>query len=256
MKTKSVDRGIKAKFNATPAELDNRQVLVDLLRAAPIPDNELLDNLSLFLTRQNLSDIFFIQELYQRALGVHGVVMEFGVRWGRHLALYEALRGVYEPFNHNRKIIGFDTFGGFPGVDAKDGRDPIVKAGSYNVTPNYEGYLERVLGALEKESPISHIKKSTLVKGDATKTVGAYLQSHPETIIALAYFDFDIYEPTKACLEAIKPHLTKGSVIGFDELNNSTYPGETRAVAEVLGLGRYSIRHSQFSPVRSYLIVE
>jgi hypothetical protein len=76
-------------------------------------------------------------------------------------------------------------------------------------------------------APIPHKKKYELVQGDATRTLPEYLQRHPETIVALAYFDFDIYAPTKACLEAVVPHLTKGSVLAFDELNCPEFPGET-----------------------------
>jgi hypothetical protein len=59
-----------------------------------------------------------------------------------------------------------------------------------------------------------------------------------------------------ACLNAIKDRLTKGSIIGFDELNHKDYPGETLALKEVLGLGRYQIRHSKFSPTQSYIVIE
>ena len=51
----------------------------------------------------------------------------------------------------------------------------------------------------------------------------------------MAYFDFDIYEPTKECLKLIKDHITKGTIIGIDELNTSDFPGETVALKEVLG---------------------
>ena len=37
-------------------------------------------------------------------------------------------------------------------------------------------------------------------------------------------------------LELIKPRLTKGTVLGFDELNDPDSPGETLAVMETLGL--------------------
>ena len=46
-------------------------------------------------------------EIYRKILDVHGVIMEFGVRWGRNLALFESLRGIHEPFNHNRKIVQY-----------------------------------------------------------------------------------------------------------------------------------------------------
>jgi hypothetical protein len=94
------------------------------------------------------------------------------------------------------------------------------------------------------------------VKGDATLTFKKYLEEHPETIVAFAYFDFDIYEPTKVCLELIKDRLTKGSIIGFDEINNPNWPGETVALKEVFGLDRYRIERFPFMPTASYLIVE
>ncbi len=247
---------IKARWNQSDRESEIRNQLIEYFRECPIPENELLQNLGLFISRQNLSQIFFIHELYQHIINVHGVIMEFGVRWGRNLALYESLRGLYEPFNHNRKIIGFDSFEGFPSVDKKDGNADIVEVGSYNVTQNYQDYLEKILDYHEQESPVSHIKKYELVKGDATESIKDYLDNKPETIVALAYFDFDIYTPTKACLLAIKEHLTKGSVIGFDELNNRDYPGETLALKEVLGLSQYRIRHSQYSPTQSYIVIE
>jgi hypothetical protein len=74
--------------------------------------------------------------------------------------------------------------------------------------------------------------------------------------VALAYFDMEVYEPTKKCFEAIRSHLTKGSVIGFDELNLHDLPGETQALKEVLGLDRYRIQRSPHGSVASYLVVE
>jgi hypothetical protein len=95
-----------------------------------------------------------------------------------------------------------------------------------------------------------------LIKGDATITVKKYLKDHPETIIAFAYFDFDLYEPTKKCLEAIKGHLTKGSVLGFDELNWPAFPGETLALKDVFGLDKYKIVRSPLNPSPSYIVIE
>lgn len=253
---KQASQEIKAKWNASENEAQIRQQLVQYFKECPIPDNEILSNLSLFINRQSLSQMLFMHEMYQHIVGVHGVIMEFGVRWGRNLALYESFRGLYEPFNHTRKIIGFDTFEGFPSVHEKDGGSDIINVGAYNVTQNYQDYLTKILDYHEQESPISHKKKYELVRGDAVTSIQKYLTDNPETIVSMAYFDFDIYEPTKACLSAIKDRLTKGSVIGFDELNVHDYPGETLALKEVLGLDRYSIRHSRYSPTQSYIIIE
>ena len=113
-----------------------------------------------------------------------------------------------------------------------------------------------MLQSHEAESPISHIKKFELVKGDAGEEIVRYLDRNPETIVALAYFDLDICEPTQLCLEAIRNRLTRGSVIGFDELNYPTWPGETLAVKEVLGLDRYSLRRTSYNPESCYVVVE
>ena len=245
---------IKILGGSTSGETSSRAKFCHMLKETPIPDNELLSNLGLYLNRQTLSRILFMHDLYQKVIDVHGVVMEFGVRWGQNLSLFQSFRGMYEPYNYNRKIIGFDTFSGFPEVDDKDGDK--VFAGDYGVSPNYETYLSQVLDYQESESPIPHKKKYELVKGDATKAIGTYLNDHPETIVALAYFDFDIYLPTKKCLEAIKGRLTKGSIIAFDELNCPEFPGETLAFKEVFGLDRFAIKRSPFNPLCSYVVVD
>lgn len=221
-----------------------------------MPHDELLRNLGLFLSRQTMSRLLFIHELYKLSLNVHGIIAEFGVRWGQNLALFETFRGIYEPYNHNRKIIGFDTFEGFASIHEKDGTHSIIQNGAFSVTKKYENTLEEILDYHESQSPISHIRKFELIKGDATTTVKKYLDENPQTIISLAYFDFDIYQPTYECLRLIKNHITKGTVIAFDELNYAETPGETIALKEAFGLDKYAIRRVPYSPTTSYLIVE
>lgn len=239
---------------STSLEVDRKQALVNRMRASRVPDGELLDNMGLYLTRQNLSRINFMQQLYAQILPVHGVIMEFGVRWGQNMALMSNLRGIHEPYNYNRKIIGFDTFDGFPSVAPEDGGAAHV--GDYGVAENWKEELEVILDFHTQNAPIPHKKKHELVEGDASQTLPAYLEAHPETIIALAYFDFDLYKPTRDCLKAILPHLTKGSVLAFDELNMPEFPGETLAVKEVLGLSRYAIRRDPSNPLASWLVIE
>lgn len=250
------ENDIRVKSNSSEKEIDFRKEFFKQFKDCPIPEDELLGNLGLFLNRQTLSRILFFHDLYQKIININGVIMEFGVRWGQNLALFESFRGMYEPYNYSRKIIGFDTFSGFPSVQIKDGNSEIITKGAYSVTDGYDEYLEKILNYHELESPVSHIKKYELVKGDAVSSIEKYLNEYPETIIALAYFDFDIYEPTKKCLEAIKEHLTKGSIIGFDELNWHDFPGETLALKEVLGLSKYKIMRTPLNPSPSYMVFE
>ncbi len=249
----SIEREIRTLGGSTIAESSSKSKLAANLRSTTMPDTELLDNLGLFLTRQTLSRINFIQRIYQLIVPVHGVIMEFGVRWGQNMALFSTLRGIHEPFNYNRRVIGFDTFEGFPSVAREDGG--AVKAGDYAVTQGWKDKLEAILQFHEQNAPIAQKTKFELVQGDAIQTVPSYFVNHPETVIALAYFDFDIYQPTKACLEAIMPYITKGTVLAFDELNCPEFPGETLAVREVLGLSRYAIQRDPSSPLTSFMVV-
>jgi len=245
---------------STNKEFDIRKDIYDLFKVFSngdiLPDSELLNNLGLFISRQNMSRILWMHEIYSKIINVHGIIAEFGVRWGQNLALFENFSGIYEPFNYNRKIIGFDTFEGFKSIDEKDGKNEIMKDGSYNVSKNYEAFLSKILDYHEFERPISHIKKYELIKGDATVTVKKYFEDNPHTIVALAYFDFDIYKPTYEALKIISNHITKGSVIAFDELNCKEFPGETLALKETLGLDKYSIKRVPYSPLTSYIVIE
>lgn len=247
------DENFNTMSESSMEEIVRRNNFYELYASSPISPGEALENLGLFFRRQVLSRILFLHEIYQQVLEVHGVIMEFGVRWGANLTTLMNLRGAYEPFNYNRKIVGFDTFNGFPSTSEKDGASH--SAGDYGVTSNYADFLESVLDYHEAESPIAHKKKFELVIGDVKETVPQYLADNEETIIALAYFDLDLYEPTKACLEAIAPRITKGTILIFDELNYPGFPGETLAVLETIGIRNHSVRRSILNPTIGYIVV-
>lgn len=238
---------------ASEEEQKNRSNLLSLYRDNPVPDNEKIYTSSLFLKRQELSKILFFNELYQKILHLQGVIMEFGCRWGQNLVTFNNLRGIYEPYNYNRKIIGFDTFEGFRNTTEKDGTDQIIQDGNLSVTPEYENYLAKVLLAHERECPLSHISKNHVIKGNAPVELGKYLDKNPQTLIAFAWFDFDLYKPTLECLEIIKPHLIKGAIIGFDELNDPKFPGETVALKEFAEINSLKVQRNRYSGMQSFI---
>jgi len=108
--------------------------MVDHLKNSPIPNEELMSNLGLFLTPQTLSRILLQNFLYTKISDIQGVVVELGCRWGQNMALYSSLRGIYEPYNRLRKIIGFDTFEGFINLSEKDGTNNAIAEKNYSVT--------------------------------------------------------------------------------------------------------------------------
>lgn len=233
-----------------------QKMLVELLKRSPLPDTELLANLGLYLTSKNLSRLLFFYEIYKKIVNIHGIIIEFGTRWGQTISMLSALRGIFEPFNRTRKIVGFDTFSGHLGMSEKDGSTQKCTDGAYSVPKGYKEYLENILKLQERLNPISHLKKFELIKGDVVKTLPIYLKRHPETIISLAVFDLDIYTPTKETLKIIQPYLCKGSIMVFDELCENIFPGETVALREVLGLNNVNIQRFPFTARLSYIRIE
>ena len=67
-----------------------------------------------------------------------GIIIECGVHYGASLSILSNLRGIYEPYNFSRKIVGFDTFEGFVGSNKlKDG--DLADEGDYSV---FKGWHE------------------------------------------------------------------------------------------------------------------
>ena len=87
--------------------------------------------------------------------------MEFGVRWGQTLSILSALRGIFEPFNRHRKIIGFDTFAGFKGMSDKDGALCKTVDGSFSVSEELRAISRKICSACRKRSIRSRISRSS-----------------------------------------------------------------------------------------------
>ncbi|GAB3258846.1 class I SAM-dependent methyltransferase [Kineosporia babensis] len=220
------------------AERESREQLTELLRESPVPPEYLIDNLPVYLRRGQLSDLLTMDALYRQVREVPGVIMEFGVLHGRHLAAFTALRGIYEPQNSLRRIIGFDTFTGFPDINRVDEVSPSAVVGRFRTSEEYPQHLREVLRAHELGEHLGHVQRSFVVQGDVRESVPRYLEENPHTVIALAYFDLDLYEPTRDVLRMITPYLAKGSIVAFDELAHPKWPGETAALREVLDLSQ------------------
>lgn len=206
------------------------------------------------LRRQSMSRILYLDWIYKKLVGKPGVICEFGVQWGGVLTMLSNLRGIYEPFNHQRKIFGFDTFEGFVDVTDEDGLGH--KKGDYSTDIGYEEQLMEILDNIESSSPLDHIKKTFLVKGDASITIQKWLDQNPFVVIGLAIFDMDVYKPTRDVLEAIRPRLFKGSILVFDEFNGTSWPGETQAVDEVFGLSNLKFEHFPHQPNCAVCVLE
>jgi hypothetical protein len=191
-------------------------------------------------------------KLFETIAEVQGAIVECGVHRGNSLMLYYHLSSILEPVAFTRKVIGFDTFEGFPAVSEKDPEGVFV--GGMRDT-DYS-HLKKWVDLQDLNRSISHIEKVQLVKGDARKTIPRYVKENPHLIIALLYLDFDLYEPTSVALENLLPLVPKGGVVGFDEINQAKWQGETIAMKERISIADVRLKKFYFDPHVSYYIVE
>ncbi len=228
----------------------------DIFDKAPVPPDERIDHVHLFLKRQTFSRLLFLNELYQLILETPGSIVQCGVRWGGDLVTFTSLRGIFEPYNYSRRIIGFDTFAGLAGTGAKDEGAVSVRDGQFSVTEGYCESLTALLQAHEGLAPLSHIRKFELVEGDARRTVPEFLSKNSGEAIALLYLDMDIYDPTKVVLDACLPRMASNSIIVFDEFADRRFPGEATAFFEAIRERGYKLRRSRLSTVGAFVVLE
>lgn len=243
---------------STSREVNYRAELGGLFEDARGTAVEKLENFACFVPRQSIARFLCLSELFKMALHVQGDIMECGVNWGGGLMTFAQLSATLEPVNLQRRIVGFDTFSGFSGISEQD-QHAVIQTAERRVN-GYEADsfndLQRAIELFDANRFIGHIQKVELVKGDVAESVPRYLEREPQTVVSLLHLDLDLYEPTKICLEHFVPRMPKGGVIVFDELNNRTWPGETLAVMEKLGLNKLRIQRFTYEPHVSYAILE
>ena len=219
---------------------------------------EKLENFPCYVPRQSIARFLCMSEIFKLVLNVQGDVMECGVNWGGGLMTFAQLSAIWEPVNLQRRVVGFDTFSGFESVSMEDQHGVVYtaerRAGGYKADSLDD--LRNTVSLFDSNRFIGHIQKVELVVGDVAQTVPKYLEREPQTVVSLLHLDLDLYEPTRVCIEHFVSRMPKGAVIVFDELNNRTWPGETLAVMETLGLTRLRIQRFNYEPHVSYAIIE
>jgi hypothetical protein len=212
-----------------------------------------LDNFTKYVRRQTLSRFVVQYEIFKRQLKIKGSIVECGVHIGGGVMAWAKLSSILEPYNYHRKIIGFDTFEGFPGVSKIDKNRPEVKKGMFKESNDMLSEINASIKEYDENRFINHINKVELIKGDAIQTIPKFITNNEHILISLLYLDFDIYKPTSVALENFIPRMPKGSIIAFDELNNSDWPGETHALLEKFNLKDYKLECFEFEPNISFI---
>jgi len=240
----------------TPKDYDLLKQLEEYYKNSVDSHIDKITNFTKYLRSQDLRSFLARYELYKKILEIPGSIMECGVLHGGGLMAFAHFNALLEPINHARKIIGFDTFSGFPklvDVDKKSISE-FAKEGGLNVDSLED--LKKCIELYNSNRFISNIPHVELVKGNATKTIPQYIKDNPHTVVSLLYLDFDIYEPTKIALETVIPRMPKGAIVVFDELNCKYWMGETQAVLDTIGISKHKMKRFSFDPYRAYTILE
>lgn len=241
----------------TASDIDFSILAESVFNSSGGTTSEKIDTFTKFASKKSISRFLIRTELFKKVLDVHGSIIECGVMFGAGLFSFAHLSSIFEPVNHSRRIIGFDTFSGFPKIsefDKTDSSSEAFEVGGY-AGSSIEN-LELAKKLYDTNRPLSHIPKVEFIKGDICITAKEYIKNNPQLVISLLYLDMDIYEPTKEALKAFIPRIPRGGIIAFDELNYEKCPGETIAVQEVLGIKNLKLKRFPFDPSMSYHVVE
>ncbi len=223
-------------------------------------DDTLIDKLNNFpkyTSRQSITNFLAKYEIFKKIHNVNGSIIECGVLFGGGLMSFAHFSSIFEPVNYTRKIIGFDTFSGFPKIskmDSTKSANSQMKKGGYKIN-SYEN-IKKCIEMYDSNRFLNHISKIELVKGDVKKTIPKFIKKNPHLVVSLLYLDMDLYEPTKIALKHFLPRMPKGAIIAFDEINVDQWPGETLAVLDEVGIKNLRIKRFEFAPLISYAILE
>ena len=209
-----------------------------------------------YVRRQNITRFLSLYEIYKKVVKVKGSIIECGVNEGFGLMSWAKFSAIIEPTNLSRRIYGFDTFQGFPEISEKDKSDNSnhVKVGDLS-TDSYDELIN--LNEIHDSTRfLGHIEKVKLIKGNANKTIPAFIEKNPHLVVSLLFLDFDLYKPTLVALENFVPRMPKGAVIAFDELDNPLWPGETEAMLKYFSKNKLKLERVQFDPYIGFSIID
>jgi hypothetical protein len=157
-----------------------------------------------------------------------GAIIECGVFRGSTLLgmahVLTNLRG-----KDNAKLIGCDSFQGFPAPSTEDALQDgtfheRTREGIFNDT-SYEALLNRI-------SALGYKQNIQLLKGFFNDT----LPNLGEVKFKIVHLDCDLYQSYITCLTLLYPRLLPGGYMVFDEYDTSeaVYPGARKAIDEFL----------------------
>ena len=235
---------------------ENRKKYLNKKYQSKINLADIADGFPKYAKRQEITRFIARHKLFEKILEREGSIVECGVYTGNGLFSWAMMSAIYEPIGGiNRKIIGFDTFSGFPSVHNKDTKNGKLKWKKGDLFSDSYNDIKESIKLFDQNRFLNQFDKIQIIKGDFLKTGKNYLKKNPHLIVSLLFLDFDLYSPTKEALKIFLPRMPRGSIIVFDEINHPLWPGETRALLEKFNINTKEIRRFSFEVNMCYLII-
>jgi len=209
-----------------------------------------------FVPRQALAHFLARSQIFSNILDIHGNILDFGIYRGSSFFTWLQLSSIMEPYNHIRKIIGFDSFQGFSEIGVNDVRCDDAELGvkrKGGMAYSGKSEVQNAINLIDLNRPLGHVDRGRLCEGELPKSCEKYFKENPETIVALANFGLGLHKPTLEIMKIIKPRLVKGSIVVMEDLGQQTWPGETQAFFEVFGNCEFKPMRFPFCPHLSWI---
>jgi hypothetical protein len=164
-------------------------------------------------------------ELVRGIADVPGDIVDAGAYKGVSTMQFAHALETFQPHGRS-KVLSCDTFEAtFPLVR----EDERQSAEDHMLTYEANAYDELV-AALDR---LELTERVSILRGDITETLPAYVEKNPGFRISLLHCDLDVYKPTLAVLRAAWARLVPGGMAVFDEYAVENW-GESDAVDEFL----------------------
>lgn len=208
------------------------------------------------MNRISLSKVLFYDQMIKMIIEIPGVILELGVQWGATTNLLYNLTAIHEPYNFRRKVVGFDTFEGFPESSLSEGEKAEGwKANDLKAASDSMEIADQCLKSHQVFSAMDHMVRHEYVKGDVIETLPSWLNANEHETVALCIFDMDLGIPTRESLKHVLPRCQKGTVLVFDEYSHPRFKEEGIAARELLNIHDIRPRKSTFLPYTSFFVL-
>lgn len=186
---------------------------------------------------------FFNQQLRN----ICGTVVECGIG-NEH-----TLKCIFEIFK-DRKIIGIDSFKGFPQASKHDNVNGAEKIRKINLRAKQQNRTNPYLATAQNiRQKMQEQKIDGIVIEGFFEDVLPHQYSYGP--IALLHLDCDLYSSYKHAL-SLYDFVATGGIVAFDEYNIPRWAGATKAINEFLHNTKLQIRHFQLTNFKKYYIVK